>query len=404
MIKSGRTRQVLKIVISNLIRISGNAHSVPRRIHSSIGWFGWFILLALAVAATTGVWSLVHFWDWLQTGDGGRETGSTTVRNIGLLVAGLIALPVALWRSIVAQRQAEAAQRQAVTAQQDLLNERYQQGAEMLGSRVPAVRLGGIYALERLATENPAIYYIQITRLLSAFIRHPTQDEQSQSRQVSRGKPIPREDVEAAARSLSECHIRQLSVLGYPKRRLNLTNSTLAGANLRHIVLAQALLDDANLSSATMNFATLPEVQFLRTNLVDADLSNADLTGARFLAAKLSNARLSFAEAPNAEFTNTDLSSAWLAGTNLSGAKLYGSNFAGTILLGVNLSGADLSAGGNSPAIGLTQDQMDEARADRSNPPKLDGVVDANTGKPLVWRGRTPFDAGQSSNGSADST
>ena len=51
---------------------------------------------------------------------------------------------LAVWRSIVAERQAD-------TAQQSLLNERYQKGAEMLGNEVLSVRMGGIYALGRLA-------------------------------------------------------------------------------------------------------------------------------------------------------------------------------------------------------------------------------------------------------------
>ena len=38
----------------------------------------------------------------------------------------------------------------------------------------------------------------------------------------------------------------------------------------------------------------------------------------------------------------------------------------------------------------LTQTQLDEARADPDNPPKIDGgTVDTETGKPLVWRGKS---------------
>ena len=40
------------------------------------------------------------------------------------------------------------------------------------------------------------------------------------------------------------------------------------------------------------------------------------------------------------------------------------------------------------PVTGLTQAQLDEACADPDNPPKLDGVIDAVTGEPLVWRGQ----------------
>ena len=106
---------------------------------------------------------------WEELGDD-EESLSTTVRNLGLVIAGAIALPLAIWRSIVAQRQAS-------TAQRDLLNQRYQQGAEMLGSEVLTVRLGGIYALQRLAEEHPKQYHIQIMRLLCAFMRHPITGE-----------------------------------------------------------------------------------------------------------------------------------------------------------------------------------------------------------------------------------
>ena len=61
------------------------------------------------------------------------------------------------------------------TAEQSLLNERYQRGAEMLGSDVLSVRLDGIYALDRLAAEQPASYHIQIMQLFCAFARRPHQ-------------------------------------------------------------------------------------------------------------------------------------------------------------------------------------------------------------------------------------
>ena len=68
--------------------------------------FRLYVWLALIGAAAVGVWSLFNFWDWLQTGPDGLESGSTTIRNIGLVIAGVVALPLAIWRSWVAQRQA----------------------------------------------------------------------------------------------------------------------------------------------------------------------------------------------------------------------------------------------------------------------------------------------------------
>ena len=91
--------------------------------------------------------------------------------------AGLVALPLALWRGVVADRQAKI-------AQLGLLNERYQKGAEMLGSDVLSVRLAGIYALQRLSEDYPEQYHLQVMSLLSAFVRLPTKDQSLESGQV----------------------------------------------------------------------------------------------------------------------------------------------------------------------------------------------------------------------------
>ena len=181
---------------------------------------GWLVLLVLVVATGVGIWAGINNWDWLSTtfwewlrgGPGSVESGSTTIRNLGLIIAGVIALPLAIWRSIVAQRQAN-------TAQQNLLNERYQQGAEMLGSEVLAVRLGGIYALERLAEEHPEQYHVQIVRLFCAFVRHPTNDERTEAdSDVEREEPRLREDVQTVMTAISTHHERR-NIIEYLKKK-----------------------------------------------------------------------------------------------------------------------------------------------------------------------------------------
>ena len=54
----------------------------------------------------------------------------------------------------------------------------------MLGSEVLSVRLGGIYALQRLAEEEPKQYHVQIMRLFCAFVRNPTKDEDAGTRRI----------------------------------------------------------------------------------------------------------------------------------------------------------------------------------------------------------------------------
>ena len=130
-----------------------------------------FWLVLVAVVLVCSILLPAAGWDWLRSVEsgGGGESNSTTIRNVGFLIAGVLALVFAVWRGVLLQRQAETSKRQSETSEQGLLNERYQKGAEMLGSEVLAVRLGGIYALQRLAEEHPEQYHIQVLRLLCAF-------------------------------------------------------------------------------------------------------------------------------------------------------------------------------------------------------------------------------------------
>ena len=202
----------------------------------------------------------ILFWDWLR----GDESGSTTIRNLGLVIAAIVALPLAIWRSKVAERQADTAQRQSRTAQRGLLNERYQKGAEMLGSQVLAVRLGGIYALARLAREHPGDYHIQIMSLLCAFARNPTP--------MGKEDPKVREDVRAVIRAVVERNEAQIEREEQEDYRLDLS-----GANLEGAFPQGAIPADANLKGADLADANLEGAFLFRANLEGASLAGANL-------------------------------------------------------------------------------------------------------------------------------
>ena len=369
----------------------------------------------------------------------------TDIRDYGLLIAAIVAFPLGFWRSRVAERQAEAAQRQLSTAQrqaeaahrqvetaeQSLLNERYQRGAEMLGSDVLLVRLGGIYALDRLAAEQPDSYHIQIMQLFCAFARRPHQhhDDKSLNRQeltsdyalfgdqsgVSNPIPIaeysrvifPSLDIQAVMEAicsrdevrrkkeltenfrvdLSESNLSRLALVKIPA---NLPLATMWAANL-----SGAYLPFANFQSAVLSNAALPGANLLRANLSDANLRNSDLSGTLLSTADLNGAMLIRANLSNAKVIGANLTGAVLKDSILTGAEFSGTPLPQEALAVINdhlpaiapeVSKVDLAT------TGLTQSQLDEARADPNNPPKLDGVVDAETGKPLVWRGQPLHD------------
>ena len=336
-------------------------------------------------------------WGWLTAGE---ESVSTTIRNLGLLAAAMIGLPIAIWRSNVAERQAK-------TAQRGLLNERYQKGAEMLGSELLAVRLGGIYALARLARERPGDYHLQIMSLLCAFVRHSKKDRNNKEDKATLTAaeeelstyPPPAIKFKRFNRRLQTLLLREdlrvvmEAIEGRSKACIALEkkdNFTLdfGASNLRGLSLRR----NSNLSGA--NFTDLSGADFMDADLSAAvllcvDLSDAQLQGVDFSNSSLPVANLSRANLWEANLSNVQLQNANFSGANLIEAKLYSS-----LLLDADLSGANLER-----CEGLTQDQIDYAIADSDNPPKLEGVVDAKTGDLLVWRGKA---AKQASNPSPE--
>ena len=313
---------------------------------------------------------LILFWGWLGAG----ESGSATIRNLGLVIAAIIGLPLAIWRSKVAERQADMAQRQSETAQSGLLNERYQKGAEMLGSKVLPVRLGGIYALEHLAENYPEEYCVLITALFCAFARHPTAQDSSEQQL--------RPDVQAVIEAIATCHERVESEksLRIDLRGADLSYAALAGGNLSGAILTGSNLTCAYLTGANLSGAYLYSTDtnltyaiLMGANLSDADLSNADLFGARLGNVDLSNAKLVHTRLEQADLSGADLTNAYLSRSILTGA-----NLSNTILSNTDFSG---------DAYGLTQAQLDKATPAPDHPPRLNGLVDAGTGEPLVWHG-----------------
>lgn len=322
----------------------------------------------------------------------GSESPGTAIRNIGLVLAGLIAIPLALWRGLVAERQADV-------AQQGLLYDRYQKGAEMLGSTFLSVRLGGLYALANLALQHPDQHGDQVVRLLCAFVRHPTTDEFAQEAATpGRRYPRLREDVQAAVTALTRpgddglrhgCQTDQIDLRGAHLLGAALGSANLSGANLEGANMTGASLHGADLSGAKMTSACLHRAHLLGT----------DLTGARFLAADLSQVVAQRAAFCNADLSSADLSHAELQRADVSGAHFGTANLTGVSLRDANLSGALFGKGTRSTGSDtrvsetivarVTQAQLDEARSDPNNPPKIDpAVVDAETGAPLVWRGK----------------
>ena len=352
----------------------------------------------------TGIGFTAWQWDWLHAGNP-ATTASTTLRNMGLLVGGGIAAVFAIWRGWVAEKQSSISQRQAATAQeqsniarQGLLNDRYERGAEMLGSPVLAVRVAGIYALQRLAEEHPEQYHIQIMQLFCAFVRNPAGAQNYPVEQYSFGETAVRLrlDIQAVMDSIgrrSEAGISieqdtdsfELDLHSSDLRGAKLVGHNLSGSNLMNSDLSGAFLDQVSLRGAILSGANLS-----RTVSENCDLTGAALTQADFTEAFLDSANLSKSFLMGSILSNTTLDL-----SNLSGATLCPATYSGSSLKGANLSGTFIAyfpmefEHKDYVELSLTQLQLDEAWCNPDNPPHLTGLTDPATLQPIVWMGRT---------------
>lgn len=134
-----------------------------------------FALLAAAIAAALtpyliATWPapLEAFWGWLNQGHGADGvTNGASLRNVGLLALASFGLPLLVWRSVAAHRQAAHHIQQVEAGRQINRNGRFQRAAETLGADSPEERMAGLVTLDELRHEDPHAYHVPVMRLLT---------------------------------------------------------------------------------------------------------------------------------------------------------------------------------------------------------------------------------------------
>jgi Pentapeptide repeats (8 copies) len=262
----------------------------------------WLVGIAAVVLALAIVWALfVPVADWLAHHDVGTVKGALHETAVDNARGRLLTLGAGLFAAgalVFTARNFTVSRRTLDLTEQGQVTDRYTKAIEQLGSDKIDVRIGGIYALERVARDSPRDHPTVI-EVLTAFIREhsrepwPPSDLGSQERERS-----TRPDVQAAVTVVG----RRDRERDIPGRRINLTRADLTRADL----------DRADLTGAVLTCADLTGADLTRADLTGADLTGADLTGANLGRADLDRAHL----------RGADLTDAKLIGANLTGADL----------------------------------------------------------------------------------
>lgn len=229
-------------------------------------------------------------------------------------------------------------------ARQGQVTDRYTKAIEQLDpSKSLDLRVGAIYALERIARDSPKDHPT-IMEVLAAFIREHSGEQWPQAEPGAKQQEhYTRPDVQAAVTVIGRRTVR------YDRQKINLTCAILVGADL-----TAAHFTDANLRSADLRFATLAGA-----TLVGADLSHADLTKATLESTvdvrhsrrgKMRRIDLSrHVNLTRAYLHETIFEGAKLSSVNFNEARLERANFKDAHLIGATfikaqLTGADFTS------------------------------------------------------------
>ena len=265
-----------------------------------------------------------------------------TLTQIVLAAFGLIVLLVT-WRRLLAN------DRNVRIIEQGHVTDRYTKAIEQLGKLEDGkpnieVRLGGIYALERLAFDSPRDHWT-IMEVLSAYVRRnaPLVRENQTDFAARALQDSLRTDIQAIVTVLS----RRRSIAKMKQGPLNLAKCDLRGANLAEahlegVDLSEARLEGADLKGAHLERAHLRGAHLGRAQLREAQLEDANLVEAQLEGADLSGAHLEGADLLGAHLERAQLAEAHLEGANLLGAHLERAQLRGTHLEGANLCAAHL--------------------------------------------------------------
>ena len=308
-------------------------------------------------------------------------------------------------------------------AQQGQITNRFTQAIDQLGAVKEGkdgkkdeanleVRLGGIYALDRVARDSPQDQWT-IVEVLTAYVREnarwvePTDVDVSppekllepspQAMGKSQRKPRLRADIQAVLTVIG----RRLRSGDRPEPALDLRDTNLRWADLQDAHLEGAFLGGAHLERAFLENAHLERASLEGTHLDGAELHGAHLEhaylegahlehafvgGAHLDGANLTNAHLDGANLTNAYLTEAflidthldgaDLRYVYLMGANLTGAHLEGANLTIAHMEGANLTrahleGADLSYAFLNGAV-LQDTHLDGADLERAHLDRAD--------------------------------
>ena len=233
--------------------------------------------------------------------------------------------------------------------QEKQITERFTKAIEQLGDENNLmVRIGGIYALERIANDSSRDHWT-VMEILTTFIRL-----KSNSSDVEKLKEIP-QDVQAAIYVVGRRY--SLNDPTKPSKRLNLSKTNFKGADLSGLDFGGANLCGACLNGSNLSRTNLGPHYWVIFGMGEFDLKPTWLSGADLRESILPYKNLRKIDLREAKLQKSFMPYVNLKDADLEEAILFGANFQGAVLSGTNMEKSDLRS-----VSGLLPEQVQSAR------------------------------------------
>lgn len=222
--------------------------------------------------------------------------------------AGLILVlgAIATWRQVQISRHGQ-------------ITERITRAVDQLAHKSVDVRLGGLYALERVARDS---YQDRaaITSILTAFVRTHVPLRAGTAKDHEHTMPAVDDDLPWMQLRAEDAQTA-LYILAYRPRHSDESPPYLSFTDLRKARMGRGWWCDLICQHANLAGARLQEAHLERAILNGSDLREAHLVEARLGDAKLIGAHLEGANLQDADLRGTDLTGACLEGAELRGVQ-----------------------------------------------------------------------------------
>ncbi|NUS42110.1 MAG: pentapeptide repeat-containing protein [Mycobacteriaceae bacterium] len=265
----------------------------------------------------------------------GRVLGRVIAWSGWTKIAAMVTSVAALAALYFSNRALEGTRDQLKLARDTQITDRVTKAVEQLGNQSsPAVRIGGIFALERLSKDSPADRPV-IFEVLATFIRMNTHFSHPRNRECviepdGSARPIP-DDVAAA-----------LTVIG---RREGDGGEHI---DLSYSCLRQAHFERANLTAVDFTFSRLDGAHMDGARFRRTNMSNTHLDGAELYDADLSHETWDGLTMPFARMDRARLDHTRLTNVTLCKSVWYSADLDNAVFERVNLIGATFVAGDDS--------------------------------------------------------